>query len=112
LARLLTDEPDVVEGAATLLAVAAAFQLSDGLQGVASGALRGAGDTRATFVIHLVSHWAIGMPCVVFLAGRLGATGVWWGLTFGLTAAAAALVSRFFVKARRGYDPISTSTAH
>jgi MATE family multidrug resistance protein len=110
LARLLTDKADVVEGAAALLAVAAAFQVSDGLQGVASGALRGAGDTRATFIIHLVSHWAVGMPCVVLLAGKLGASGVWWGLTFGLTAAAAALVSRFFVKARRGYEPISTTT--
>ncbi len=106
LARLLTDQPGVVEAAAALLAVAAAFQLSDGLQTVASGALRGAGDTRATFAIHLVSHWAVGMPAVLLLVGPLGPRGVWWGLTFGLTAAAAALVSRFVWKARKGYDPL------
>jgi MATE family multidrug resistance protein len=106
LARLLTDKADVVAEAAALLMVAAAFQLSDGLQTVASGALRGAGDTRATFVIHLVSHWGVGMPFVLFLAARLGAPGVWWGLTLGLTAAAVALVSRFVVKARAGYEPL------
>jgi multidrug resistance protein, MATE family len=105
LARALTDKPEVVTGAAALLVVAAAFQLSDGLQAVASGALRGAGDTRATFVIHLVSHWGVGFPCVLgFVAMGLGAPGVWWGLTAGLTFAAVALVARFVVKARRGYD--------
>ena len=106
IARALTDQPDVVASAATLLAVAAAFQLSDGLQAVASGALRGAGDTRATFIIHLVSHWAIGMPCVLWLAKRWGPTGVWWGLTFGLVFASVALVSRFVVRGRRGFAMI------
>lgn len=107
LARALTDKPDVIAGAAALLVVAAAFQLSDGLQAVASGALRGAGDTRATFVIHLVSHWGVGFPCVLgFVAMGLGAPGVWWGLTAGLTFAAVALVARFVVKARRGYERI------
>jgi MATE family multidrug resistance protein len=105
LARLLTDKADVIAGAAVLLAVAAAFQLSDGLQAVASGALRGAGDTRATFIIHLIAHWAVGMPCVLLFVGPLGfgAPGVWWGLTLGLTVAAVFLVGRFLVKARRGY---------
>lgn len=103
IARLLTDQEDVVIMAATLLAVAAAFQLSDGLQTVASGALRGAGDTRATFIIHLVSHWAVGMPCVVLFSQRWGAVGVWWGLTLGLVFASVALVLRFVLRARRGF---------
>jgi MATE family multidrug resistance protein len=107
LARALTDKPDVIAGAAALLVVAAAFQLSDGLQAVASGALRGAGDTNATFVIHLISHWGVGFPCVLgFVALGLGAPGVWWGLTAGLTVAAVALVWRFVVKAKRGYQRI------
>lgn len=106
LARALTDQPDVVALAATLLAVAAAFQLSDGLQAVASGALRGAGDTRATFVIHLLAHWAVGLPCVLWLAKRWGPAGVWWGLTFGLVVASVALVGRFVVRARRGFVAI------
>lgn len=106
LARTLTDQHDVVVLAATLLAVAAAFQLSDGLQAVAAGALRGAGDTRATFVIHLLAHWAIGLPCVFWFAKRWGPTGVWWGLTLGLVVASVALVGRFVVRARRGFVAI------
>ncbi len=103
LARALTDQAEVVALAAALLAVAAAFQLSDGLQAVASGALRGAGDTRATFVIHLFAHWAVGLPCVLWLAKRWGPAGVWWGLTFGLVVASVALVARFVVRGRRGF---------
>lgn len=108
LARLFTTDLAVVDKAGQLLMIAAAFQLSDGLQTVASGALRGAGDTRATFFIHLLSHWAVGMPCVLLLAASLGAAGVWWGLTLGLTVAAAALVLRFVLRARRGYEPLQT----
>ena len=111
IARLLTDQEDVVVMAATLLVVAAAFQLSDGLQTVASGALRGAGDTRATFVIHLVSHWLIGMPCVVLLSRRMGAAGVWWGLTLGLVFASVALVWRFVLRARRGFVALERDAA-
>jgi MATE family multidrug resistance protein len=108
LARALTDDAAIVDRAAALLAVASAFQLSDGLQAVASGALRGAGDTRATFAIHLVSHWVIGFPCVIgFVALGLGAPGVWWGLTLGLTAAAIMLVARFWRGARRGFTALA-----
>jgi MATE family multidrug resistance protein len=109
LARLLTDDPRVVEGAAALLAVGAAFQISDGLQTVAAGALRGAGDTQASFVAQSVAQWAIAMPCMLLFVGPLGlgATGVWWGLAVGLTVAAVALVARFVVRARVGYEPLA-----
>ena len=104
IARALTSDASVVAAAASLLAIAAAFQLSDGLQTVASGALRGAGDTRASFVIHAVAHWAVGMPAVLLLVALgLGGAGVWWGLTLGLTVAAALLVWRFLRGARRGF---------
>jgi MATE family multidrug resistance protein len=109
LARLFTDDARVVQGAAVLLAVGAAFQLSDGLQTVAAGALRGAGDTRASFVVQCVAQWAVAMPCMVLFVGPLGLgpRGVWWGLAAGLTVAAVALVARFVVRARAGYVPLA-----
>ncbi|HJL19485.1 MAG TPA: MATE family efflux transporter [Sandaracinaceae bacterium LLY-WYZ-13_1] len=103
LARVLTDEPGVIEATVPLLAVAAAFQLSDGVQAVAAGALRGAGDTRWPLVANLVGHYAIGVPLgasLAFVAGW-GATGVWWGLSAGLTAVAVALTVRFGWLSRR-----------
>jgi multidrug resistance protein, MATE family len=104
LASLLSTDAEVIAGAASLLAIAAAFQLSDGVQGVASGALRGAADTHATFLIHLAAHWGIGVPCLVILvAVGAGATGVWWALTAALSVAAVALVWRFLHLAKRGF---------
>lgn len=110
LARLITPNVDVVQRAAALLMVGAAFQLSDGLQAVSSGALRGAGDTRASFLIHALAHWGVGVPCVLLLAGPLGlgAQGVWWGLTLGLTVAAVLLIARFFRGARRGFAALDS----
>jgi MATE family multidrug resistance protein len=80
-----------------LIQVAALFQLSDGAQAVGAGALRGAGDTRATFVANVVGHYGIGLGislAVAFGAGR-GAVGLWWGLSAGLTATAIFLIVRF-----------------
>ncbi|MGF1468681.1 MAG: MATE family efflux transporter [Sandaracinaceae bacterium] len=97
LSGLFTTESGVVEATVPLLAVAAAFQLSDGVQCVAAGALRGAGDTRWPLVANLIGHYAVGVPLGVGLAFGLGggATGLWWGLSAGLTAVAAALTIRF-----------------
>jgi MATE family multidrug resistance protein len=104
-ARAFTDELEVVAGAAPLIRIAGAFALSDGVQAIASGALRGAGDTAWPFVIHVIAHWAFGMPMALLFAFtlELGAEGLWWGLTTGLTLSAIALVARFVVRARRGY---------
>ncbi len=112
LARWLTDDPAVVRGAAVLLAVGAAFQMSDGLQTVAAGALRGAGDTRASFVVQCVAQWGIALPCMLLFVGplRLGESGVWWALATGLTVAAIALCARFVVRARVGYAPIAPTS--
>lgn len=98
LARLLTDQHAVIEAAVPLLAVAAAFQLSDGVQAVASGVLRGAGDTRIPLVANLAGHYAIGIPLgasLAFVAGWNG-VGLWWGLSAGLTAVAVLLTVRFW----------------
>jgi MATE family multidrug resistance protein len=96
LARLFTDKPEVIATSIVLLRVAAAFQLADGVQGVVSGALRGAADTRFASWINVVGHWGIGLPLALLLL-RLGhgAEGVWWGLCAGLYAVAVVLVLRF-----------------
>ena len=97
LSALLARDGDVVGLATTLLAIAAVFQLSDGIQSVAAGALRGAGDTRSVLVANLIGHYAVGLPVSLFLGIHLGhgAPGLWWGLSAGLTATAILLVIRF-----------------
>ncbi|MCB9594494.1 MAG: MATE family efflux transporter [Sandaracinaceae bacterium] len=102
LARILTDEIGVVRAAVPLLAVAAAFQISDGVQAVAAGALRGAGDTRWPLASNIVGHYAVGVPLGAGLAFGLGwgAVGLWWGLSAGLTAVAIALTVRFWLLTR------------
>lgn len=108
LVRVFTNDAEVIPTAAVLIRVAGFFALSDGVQAVASGALRGAGDTAWPFAIHLLAHWAVGMPAALLFAYVLdgGAVGLWWGLTVGLTVSAVALTSRFFLKARRGYTAL------
>ena len=97
LARILTDKPDVIAVAAPLVQVAGVFQLSDGAQVVAAGALRGAGDTRTAQRANLIGHYLIGLPIAVGLGFGLGlgGPGLWWGLSAGLTTVAVMLTLRF-----------------
>ena len=87
----------MITATVALLQIAALFQLSDGTQAIAAGALRGLGDTRATFVGNVIGHYAIGLPISLSLAfgAGLGARGLWWGLSAGLTVTALYLVARF-----------------
>jgi MATE family multidrug resistance protein len=98
LASIFTDDVAVIAAAAPLIQIAAVFQLSDSLQAVGAGVLRGAGDTRAAFVANVVGHYAVGLPVALILAFPLGygAPGIWWGLTSGLSAVALFLVVRFY----------------
>jgi MATE family multidrug resistance protein len=86
IVRVYTPDPSVIRAASTLLFVGAFFQLFDGLQTVATGALRGAGDTRTPMICHLVCYWLIGLPLGAYLCFRmhLGATGLWTGLCVAL----------------------------
>jgi MATE family multidrug resistance protein len=79
------------------MVIAAVFQLFDGVQGVAGGALRGAGDVRFAFVATVVAYWVLALPAALWLAfpAGWGARGLWWGMTLGLFAAAVALGARF-----------------
>ncbi len=97
LAGLFTSDPVVIAATVALLQIAALFQLSDGAQAIGAGALRGLGDTRATFVANVVGHYVIGLPLILGLAfgAGMGAPGLWWGLSVGLTATAAFLVLKF-----------------
>ena len=84
-------------GCALPLAFAALFQIFDGIQGVAAGALRGAGDVRFPFLANLGGHWLVGFPLALVLGFglHLGAVGLWWGLLTGLGMVAALLTWRF-----------------
>lgn len=104
IASLLTSDASVIATVVPLLAVAAVFQISDGVQAVGSGVLRGAGDTTFAFLANVVGHWLIGFPTALFVGFRLGlgVTGLWWGLCAGLTAVALTLLVRFHVLSNRG----------
>lgn len=106
IGRAMTSELPVVAAAVPFFLVAACFQLSDGTQTVAQGALRGAGDTTWPLVLNFGGHYLIGLPVGWTLAHTfgLGPVGLWWGLSAGLTAVALLLLLRFDRLTRR---PIS-----
>ncbi|MFF7706521.1 NorM family multidrug efflux MATE transporter [Pseudomonas sp. NPDC007930] len=83
--------------AVQLLAVAAWFELFDGTQTIAMGAIRGLKDSRLTFLIGLGCYWLIGAPIAWVLAFQAGwgPLGVWWGLAAGLACAASTLTLGF-----------------
>lgn len=86
VAGLYTTDGEVVQMAAGLLTIAAFFQLFDGLQTVATGALRGLGDTRTAMAAHIICYWLIGLPLGWWLTypRGLGARGFWMGLSMAL----------------------------
>lgn len=112
LASLLTNQPGILLAAVPLLAVAAVFQISDGIQAVGAGVLRGAGDTRYAFFANLVGHWLIGFPIALYLGfpAGFGVVGMWWGLCAGLTAVAAMLLARFLRLSSREIRPIASAS--
>lgn len=91
------EEARAIEFAVAFLAIAALFQLADGGQAVAAGALRGIKDTKVPMVIALIGYWGFGFGAAVVLAfpGELGGRGVWFGLAIGLLVVWVALAIRF-----------------
>ena len=82
ISRVYSSDPAVIRISVKLLAIAAVFQLFDGCQVVAGGALRGAGNTRAPMWCHLIFYWFVGLPLGMWLCfrWRWGAAGLWVGL--------------------------------
>ena len=84
--RIYTDDAGVLTIGVSLLAIAAVFQLFDGLQTVLTGALRGAGNTRIAMWVNFAGYWLFGLPVGYFLCFQrgYGVMGLWWGLTLAL----------------------------
>jgi MATE family multidrug resistance protein len=94
----VAESAEVVRFAVLLLAVAAVFQIADGLQALTAGALRGLRDTRAPMLIAVFGFWVIGFPVSVLLGFWLDfeGVGVWSGLAAGLIIVACFLLVRFY----------------
>lgn len=94
---IYVDEQEVIGIASSLIIIAGLFQLSDGVQVVGLGCLRGMSDVRVPTVITLVSYWGLAIPTsyVFGFVLDLGPQGIWYGLLIGLTVAAITLYIRF-----------------
>jgi len=112
--RIFTVDAAVISLGASLLLLAAVFQLFDGVQVVATGILRGTGDTRTPMVCNFIGHWLIGLPVgyvFCFLMGW-GVFGLWIGLSLGLISVGAVLLwvwSRRVVSLKRQWGAAVTS---
>ncbi len=97
LPSLYIEDISVIELTASLLIIAAFFQLSDGIQVVAAGSLRGLQDVKIPSVLIFISYWVIALPLGYWLAFplQLGAKGIWIGLSIGLALTASAMILRF-----------------
>jgi len=97
LLTLYTRDPRVLVVGPSLLAIAAAFQIFDGIQTVSTGALRGLGETRFPMYANLVGYWVLGLPLGLTLCFALkrGIYGMWIGLTLALVVIATTLLARW-----------------
>jgi MATE family multidrug resistance protein len=101
LPTFFTDEPEVIAIAAQLLVITTFFQLSDGAQVLAQGALRGLSDVKTPTLITFVAYWVLALPSAYIFAFvfNWGIVGIWIGLAAGLTFSGALLTKRFYKKA-------------
>ena len=102
LIRIYSSDAGVIELGIVLLFICSVFQLFDGLQTVATGALRGLGDTRTPMVFNLIGHWLIGLPIgyVLCFNRDWGVAGLWTGLSTGLILIGASLLIAWNLKSR------------
>jgi MATE family multidrug resistance protein len=107
IVRIYTRDAAVIRVGTVLLQIAALFQLFDGFQVVATGALRGLGDTRSPMLAHLAGYWAIGMPVAYVLCFPYawGASGIWVGLSAALILIGIALVWVWRVRLHQNAGP-------
>lgn len=103
LPELYSSDLEVKQLAASLLILAALFQLSDGVQVTLLGLLRGMNDTRVPMLINAFSYWVIAFGSGYYAAHHLGwgAYGLWGGLILGLSVAAVLLSIRLYIRIRQ-----------
>lgn len=113
IAALYTKDAVVRDLAATLLLMAAIFQVSDGVQVGAAGALRGFKDTAVPMVMCVFSYWVVGFPLAYFLGieRMLGPRYVWVGLIAGLTVCSVLLMARYLVRTRQSVRAMQLAEA-
>jgi MATE family multidrug resistance protein len=101
--RVYTTDAGIIGIGTGLLAIAALFQLFDGIQTVATGALRGLGNTRIAMLVNLGGYWLFGVPIgyVLCFHWKFGIYGLWWGLTLALIAIALILLYSWQWQSRR-----------
>jgi multidrug resistance protein, MATE family len=111
IVRLFIADPAVVSIGAVLLRIAALFELFDGFQIVATGALRGLGDTRSPMIAHLLGYWVVGVPAGYALCfpKHWGAAGIWVGLVAALILIGLALVGAWAREIGRVHESSSLS---
>lgn len=97
LPTLYIENEAVIEVASTLLIIAGFFQISDGIQVLSLGALRGLADVKIPTIMTFLAYWVLGLPIGYYLAFQMnmGASGVWYGLLIGLSIVAISLFWRF-----------------
>lgn len=115
LPGLYNDDPEVLAFAASILPIAAAFQLFDGIQVVGGGVLRGYGNTRPAAIFNVIGFYVLSLPFAAYLTFYLdvGLPGIWWGLVLGLGVVSILLLLWIRLQSRRpqsGSDSPETST--
>jgi MATE family multidrug resistance protein len=103
LPTLYIDDPEVIALSASLLIIAGLFQLSDGVQVVGLGVLRGMEDVKVPTLVTLMAYWVLGLPLGYVLAFEFGMAekGIWYGLLIGLSITAVMLFYRFHQLSKR-----------
>lgn len=100
IAGLYNDNPEVITLASSLMLLAAVYQISDAIQVIGTGVLRGYKDTRSIFYITFVAYWVLGLPVgytlglTDYIVPAMGPSGFWWGFILGLTFAAVMVTLR------------------
>jgi MATE family multidrug resistance protein len=112
LPSLYIDDPEVIALSASLLIIAGLFQLSDGVQVVALGVLRGLEDVKVPTFVTLLAYWGLGLPLGYVLAFHFGMAekGIWYGLLIGLSITAVILFYRFHLLSKKRLLSQSTPT--
>ncbi|WP_300598064.1 MATE family efflux transporter [Niabella sp.] len=102
LPHLFNNNTEVLSLAATFLLLAAVFQISDSIQAISAGLLRGIKDVNVPTIFIAIAYWVLGIPigCLLAFHFNMGGVGIWLGLIVGLTVSALFLTLRFLKKAK------------